>query len=74
MDILVLFLRTIMAGLKVKNADNYLMKIPMKDAVPVLTEFFDINCKITPSIYLFVEERMFLCESSNGETFVGKYT
>jgi hypothetical protein len=50
-----------MAALKVKNADNYLMKIPMKDLVPVLTEFFDINCKITPSIYLFVEEKMFLC-------------
>lgn len=66
MDILVLFLRTIMARLNLKNADNYLMKIPMKDAVPVLTEFFDINCKITPSIFLFVEEKMFLCESSNG--------
>ncbi len=66
MDILVLFLRTMMTALNVKNADNYLMKIPIKDFVPILTEFFDINCKITPNIYLFVEEKMFLCESSNG--------
>jgi hypothetical protein len=74
MDILVIFLRCLLAHLKVKHADDYLFKLPTNQTLETLVDFFDLSCKVSNSIFLLHEDKLFLYENRNGETLVGSYS
>ncbi len=60
MDILVLFLRSILIHLNVKHADNYLLKLPTKPTIETLINFFDLNCKTITAMFLLHEDKLFI--------------
>jgi hypothetical protein len=60
MDILVLFLRGTLVQSHIKHADDYLLKLSTKDSFEALIDFFDLNCKVKNSMFLFYEDRLFL--------------
>jgi hypothetical protein len=53
MNILVLFMRAILVNMKVKNADDYVCKVPTIEAYSGLIDFFDMNCRSQNSLFLF---------------------
>lgn len=74
MDILVLFLRGLLQKLKVRNADDCLFTLQTKEICEILINVLDVNCKLTNSIFLFYDDRIFLFENENQEVLVGNYT
>jgi len=73
MEILVLFVRRVLANLGLKNSDDCLFSVPTHDSYELLIDFFDLNCRSQNSLFLFYEDRIFILENQHYEMLIGCY-
>jgi hypothetical protein len=73
MDILVIFLRCLLKS-TLRNADDCLFRLSTREAYELLIDMLDVNCKLSNSIYLFYDDRIFLFQNGNQEILVGLYS
>lgn len=60
MDILVIFFRCLLFKFHVKNAEDWLFTLATKEIYEILINMLDINCKLSNSIYLLYDDRIFI--------------
>lgn len=73
LEVLVLFMRKILATSGVKDADNNQFKLPTIESYNTLIDYFDLNCRSTGSLFLFYEDHIFIFETPSEEIIVGTY-
>ncbi len=47
--------------------------MPTREAYEHLIDFFDLNCRMQGSLFLFYEDRIFIVENEHAEVLVGSY-
>jgi len=63
LEVLVLFMRKILANFGIENADNSLFKVPTIESYNTLIDYFDLNCRSPGSLFLFYEDHIFILET-----------
>ena len=73
LDIFVLLFRKLLVTLNV-NAEDFNKTVPSVEAIRVLVDYFDLNCKYVHNLLLFYEEKLFICMNNEKDVVFGKYS
>lgn len=73
MDVMVSVLRRIAGTVQISNVIGCEISPSMRLVYEELINYFDLNCKIEGSLFLFYEDDLFVLETEKGNIVFGEY-